>query len=133
MAEVKKQEAKIYLLNNKSKRILTINGVRLFVGVNKITEEALKKLKASPYFVPYFDDEKDFADRLEFIAGFGPEDSKYNSLTELSEKEFKKVVSEIFDLELLKQLDIDVKKSEFKDIVKKQMQKVLPSKKEINE
>ena len=52
--EVEEVFNKQYILVNKNKCVIKINGVVLNVGANIIDEDQLKKLNESPYFKFYF-------------------------------------------------------------------------------
>lgn len=129
-----KEDKKTYLLDNDSKRVIKINGVRLMVGLNRLTRDQVEKLNASPYFAKYFDsDEKDesIKDRLDWVRGFSPKDHRAKEINELPFGEAKKIVKEVLDIDFLKDLDVACKDAKLKDLIAEQMKAVLPSDKEL--
>lgn len=119
----------VYLLNNDSYRVITIEGVRLMVGVNKLTKNQVEKIKKSKYFDSYFhDDEK--KDRLEWVSGFSPED-KGKDIFDLPLSKAKSVIKEIYDIDFLNQLEVECKNADLLAVIKKQQKEVLPSEKEL--
>lgn len=138
---------KQYVLINKAPRILSINGVKLMMGVNIISEDSLKKMSASPYFNYHFEDKiadlpKNVAEKceanLEFKKGFGPDDLKdkkdfdvVTSILKLSPKEFQDTIAKIMDYELLKTLQAKAEKGDQLTAIEEQLKNITPSEKEI--
>lgn len=130
--EAEAPDEKVYLLNNDSKRIITVNNVRLMVGLNRLTADQVAKLKASPYFEPYFNDEdRNKKDKLAWVRGFGPEDHRAKDILDLPFPEAKRIIKDVLDIEFLKDLEIACKDSKLKDFILEQMKSVLPSDKEL--
>lgn len=124
-----KLDGTVYLLNNQSSRIIKIEGIRIVVGVNKLSNVDLFKLEKSPYFSLYFDDE-DIKDRFEWVTGFGPSDQSTKNIVDLPLAKAKKVIKEVFEINFLNQLEIDCKDADLKDAILKQKKEVMPSEKE---
>lgn len=136
--------AKELIIVNENKRIVKINGVRLNVGANIITLAQYEKMKASPHFTNYFDDEIEkmdsdkaakCVDRLTFKKGFGPDDmndknknlSAIDGLLALSDPDFKKEIQNIFDHSILKDLEARPMKGAKLTAIQSQLKKVTPT------
>ena len=130
MANEIKLDEKVYLLNNDSKRILKINGIRLMIGLNRLNSEQVEKLEASPYFKAYFDNEE-AQDKLNWVRGFSKKDHRMKEIVDLPFAEAKKIIKDVFDIGFLKDLDIACKDAKIRDLIIEQMKAVLPSDKEL--
>jgi hypothetical protein len=120
-----------YLLNNESSKVIKVNNVRLMVGINIINQNQLDSLNSSIYFQKYFDENKVGA-KFSWVDEFGPNDHAGKDITDLSLQKFKKVIKQIFAIDVLKQLEIDCDDTKYRDEVREQMKFVLPSSEELN-
>lgn len=128
--EQKKNEQRFFLINNDSKRIIKINGVRMMVGINRVDQSQVEKLKASPYFKFYFDDEA--KDKLNWVKGFSPDDKEeFKDILALSFDKSKKIIKGILDINLLKELEIKCEDAKLRDVILAQIKEVLPTSEEL--
>jgi len=145
--EVEEVGNKQYIIVNKNKCIVKINGVILNVGANIINDDQLKKLNQSPYFKLYFKEEIEklsekeqgkCAQILEFKKGFSPDDlknKKENSaiadLIALDDLAFKKAIEDIYSFEVLKDLEAATEKGAKLSAIQDQLKKITPNQSEI--